>query len=334
MAMYRSSPRRTCFGVTAVITQRLATATILVAMLLAASAVPGPAVAQTRSCWPDPPTMDTGIAQWPRPPRMVIDPDGTYSATLVTNRGAIVIALDAAKAPVTVNNFVCLARAGYYNVTLFHRVIQGFMIQGGDPSGTGRGGPGYQFQDELPTGDLPYTRGTMAMANAGADTNGSQFFIVQVDQPEEFPSSYSVFGQVTDGMDVVDAIAGMPVAPNALDELSSPLERIGVNMVTITEDERRPPPGNPNRDDRSPGQAWHPAIQIRSRRAGSLHVVRPSPRFTPPMQSGHITNAAQAMPAHGGATGSCHRAGHRPEGPNAGPPLRDAPAGRARDQRL
>jgi cyclophilin family peptidyl-prolyl cis-trans isomerase len=192
-------------------------------------------LAQETPCWPTDPTMTAGYAQWAAPPQTVIDPAQTYSAQIETNMGTITIALDAAVAPNTVNNFVCLAQAGYYDMTIFHRVIEGFMIQGGDPTGTGRGGPGYQFNDELPTTASPYTRGTVAMANGGANTNGSQFFIVQQDQPAEFPSSYSIFGHVTAGLDVVDAIAVLPVGAGPSGEPSSPMKRVGIESITILE---------------------------------------------------------------------------------------------------
>jgi len=123
---------------------------------------------------------------------------------LTTSQGDIVFTLYDDTAPKTVSNFVQLAGGGYYDGLIFHRVIGGFMIQGGDPTGTGSGGPGYKFEDEL-TDSRTYTRGTVAMANAGPNTNGSQFFIMHADVP--LPHSYSIFGQVTEGMDEVDAIA-------------------------------------------------------------------------------------------------------------------------------
>jgi Cyclophilin type peptidyl-prolyl cis-trans isomerase/CLD len=155
---------------------RLRLATMMgLALVMAAvlAGIPATATAQAVSCWPSEPSMANGYAQWSAAPQLVIDPSGSYTATIETNRGTIVVDLLAEQAPNTVNNFVCLALAGYYDVTVFHRIIQGFMIQGGDPTGTGSGGPGYQFADELPTGELPYKRGTMAMANAGPNTNGS-----------------------------------------------------------------------------------------------------------------------------------------------------------------
>ncbi|MBA2247883.1 MAG: peptidylprolyl isomerase [Chloroflexia bacterium] len=166
---------------------------------------------------------------------MVIDPAKVYTATVETNRGDLVIQLDAAAAPVTVNNFVCLSRAGYYDVTIFHRIIQGFMVQGGDPTGTGTGDPGYQFNDELPQGETPYVRGTIAMANSGPNTNGSQFFIVHQDQPVEFPKNYSIFGQVTGGIEVLDVLTTIPVADIGRGEVSSPQVTVGIKTITISE---------------------------------------------------------------------------------------------------
>lgn len=196
----------------------------------------GGVTAQDQQCWTTEPSMEFGYAQWPEAPRMVIDPDSSYVATIDTNRGEIVVELAASEAPNAVNNFVCLARARYYEVTVFHRIIAGFMIQGGDPTGTGTGGPGYQFEDELPAGETPYVRGTVAMANAGANTNGSQFFIVQTDQPAGFTPNYSIFGTVTEGLDVLDAINGAPVGSNPQSgEPSSPLVTLGIQSITIEE---------------------------------------------------------------------------------------------------
>src|SRR4249920_2857882 len=140
---------------------------------------------------------------------MVIDPAKHYTATIETSAGTMAAELYASEAPRTVNNFVFLARDGFYEGVIFHRVIKGFMIQGGDPTGTGTGGPGYQFADELnansPSYKAGYVRGTVAMANAGPNTNGSQFFIMHADQA--LPHAYTIFGKVISGMDIVDAIA-------------------------------------------------------------------------------------------------------------------------------
>jgi peptidyl-prolyl cis-trans isomerase B (cyclophilin B) len=143
--------------------------------------------------------------QWPKPPAMEIDPHKSYTATITTDRGDIVVELAAQYAPVTVNNFVFLARQGYYDNVPFHRVINNFVIQGGDPTGTGRGGPGYTFKDEFEGNPLKHERGILSMANAGPGTNGSQFFITHSPQPH-LDGRHTVFGKVTEGLDVVDSI--------------------------------------------------------------------------------------------------------------------------------
>jgi cyclophilin family peptidyl-prolyl cis-trans isomerase len=141
------------------------------------------------------------------PPPMTIDATKQYGAVVETDCGPFTISLDAKRAPVTVNNFVALARAGYFDGVNFHRVIPGFVVQGGDPTGTGRGDPGYRFADELPPpADPQYPIGSLAMANAGPDTNGSQFFIVTGPAGENLPPHYSLFGHVIEGMEVVAAI--------------------------------------------------------------------------------------------------------------------------------
>ena len=140
---------------------------------------------------------------------MGIDTAKRYTATLDTTLGEIVIALDALKAPKTVNNFVFLALNHYYDGVIFHRIIPGFMCQGGDPTGTGRGGPGYKFEDELPQ-PREYAIGSLAMANAGPNTNGSQFFIVSGPSGVGLPPQYSLFGQVVKGLDVVDTMQNVP----------------------------------------------------------------------------------------------------------------------------
>ena len=170
--------------------------------------------------------------QWDAPPAMSIDTEKQYCATLRTTHGDITVALHASEAPVTVNNFVFLARQGFYNGVRFHRIIQGFMVQSGDPTGTGRGGPGYRFADEPVTRD--YLRGTLAMANAGPNTNGSQFFIVH--QDAGLPPAYTIFGMVTDGLDALDAIAGVPVGIGPSGERSSPEEEVVIQSVEITEE--------------------------------------------------------------------------------------------------
>ncbi|HSK06540.1 MAG TPA: peptidylprolyl isomerase [Acidimicrobiia bacterium] len=165
--------------------------------------------------------------QYPSAPDLTIDLDKSYTATLDTTHGEIVIELDPERSPLTVNNFVFLARDGYYDGVIFHRVIENFMIQGGDPTGTGTGGPGYKFRDEIEgTGD--YSRGTVAMANAGPNTNGSQFFICHADTG--LPHSYTIFGRVTSGMEVVDSIA-----TTATDRSDRPEDEVVINRVTISE---------------------------------------------------------------------------------------------------
>lgn len=143
--------------------------------------------------------------QWSTPPAMQIDPQKTYHATIETSRGAIKIELYPKHAPKTVNNFVFLTREGFYDGVSFHRVISDFMIQGGDPTGTGRGGPGYRFEDEVKGNPLTHDTGVISMANAGPNTNGSQFFITHSPQPH-LNGMHTVFGKVISGQDVVNAI--------------------------------------------------------------------------------------------------------------------------------
>ena len=138
-------------------------------------------------------------------PEMSIDPSKRYTASMETTLGTIVIALDPIAAPKTVNNFVFLSEQGYYDDVIFHRIINGFMCQGGDPEGSGRGGPGYKFADELPKPGK-YQIGSLAMANAGPNTNGSQFFIVSGPNGCSLPPAYSLFGQVVKGLEVVEAM--------------------------------------------------------------------------------------------------------------------------------
>lgn len=161
---------------------------------------------------------------------MEIDQGRRYAASLQTSMGSITAELFAAEAPVTTNNFVFLARQGFYDGLTFHRVIPGFVIQGGDPRGSGMGGPGYEFADELDN-DLTYEPGTLAMANAGPDTNGSQFFIVVGSRGAALPKNYSIFGRVTQGMDVVEAIATVPTG--AMDR---PVTPVTMDEVTIREE--------------------------------------------------------------------------------------------------
>ena len=165
------------------------------------------------------------------PPEMGIDPAKRYSATMTTSLGEIVIALDALKAPKTVNNFVFLALNHYYDGVIFHRIINGFMCQGGDPTGTGRGGPGYRFDDELPK-PREYQVGSLAMANAGPNTNGSQFFLVSGASGVGLPPQYSLFGQVVKGLDIVDTMQNVPTGGG-----DKPKTDVVIQSVVITESE-------------------------------------------------------------------------------------------------
>lgn len=159
---------------------------------------------------------------------MGIDPEKRYSATMQTSLGEIVIALDTQRAPKTVNNFIFLAAQHFYDGVIFHRIINGFMCQGGDPEGTGRGGPGYRFDDELP-GMGQYQIGSVAMANAGPNTNGSQFFLISGQAGVRLPASYSLFGQIVKGLDVLDEMQRVPTAPG-----DRPLTDVVIESVTIT----------------------------------------------------------------------------------------------------
>lgn len=165
-------------------------------------------------------------------PTMEINMEKKYTAVLHTDLGDISVLLYAKETPITANNFVSLTKKGLYNGTIFHRVIRGFMIQGGDPLGTGMGGPGYKFNDEPFQGE--YTRGTVAMANAGPNTNGSQFFIMHADVP--LPKNYVIFGNVVSGLDVVDKIASAEVVSNAGGEPSKPKTPVVVKSVDIIEE--------------------------------------------------------------------------------------------------
>ena len=165
------------------------------------------------------------------PPSMTINVESSYTAEIETSSGSITIDLFTDVAPNTVNNFVTLSNDGYYNDVIFHRVIKGFMIQGGDPSGTGHGDmgkyPGYDFEDELEN-PMNYERGIVAMANRGPNTNGSQFFIMHADYP--LPYQYTIFGKVTEGLETVDAIANVQTGEN-----DKPVDEIVILSVKITE---------------------------------------------------------------------------------------------------
>jgi cyclophilin family peptidyl-prolyl cis-trans isomerase len=164
--------------------------------------------------------------QFDSAPDLTIDLDGVYAATLHTTVGDISLEFLPAEAPLAVNNFLFLAGQGYYDDVIFHRVISGFMLQCGDPTGTGTGGPGYKFRDEL-EGSGTYERGTLAMANAGPNTNGSQFFIMHRDYG--LPHNYTIFGKVTDGLDIVDAIAALDTDPS-----DRPTDAPSIKSITLT----------------------------------------------------------------------------------------------------
>ena len=172
--------------------------------------------------------------QYSSPPAMTIDPKKSYDALIQTNQGDFIVHLLPEVAPTTVNSFVFLAREGFYEGVKFHRVVKGFVIQAGDPTGTGAGGPGYKFQDELPK-DLEYDRGVLAMANAGPNTNGSQFFVTLASLKGSLPKNYTIFGKVTDGMETVDKIGAAPVTRGGGGEVSSPTSEQIINKITITE---------------------------------------------------------------------------------------------------
>lgn len=161
-------------------------------------------------------------------PEMGIDPSKRYTATMETSMGSLVIALDPIAAPITVNNFVFLAAQHYYDGVIFHRIINGFVCQGGDPDGNGRGGPGYRFVDELPKPGK-YQIGSLAMANAGPNTNGSQFFIISGPSGVQLPPAYSLFGQVVKGLDIVEMMQNVPTGPG-----DRPKDDVVIRSVTIT----------------------------------------------------------------------------------------------------
>ncbi|MBI2906740.1 MAG: peptidylprolyl isomerase [Chloroflexi bacterium] len=173
------------------------------------------------------------VGKYSSPPPMTIDANRTYTATIHTTLGDMTADLFAKEAPKTVNNFVFLSREGFYKNVKFHRIIKGFMVQTGDPTGTGMGGPGYQFEDEPVTKN--YLRGTLAMANAGKNTNGSQFFIVHANYP--LPKNYTIFGQVIGeaSFEVLDKIALTPVRPGPGGENSVPTQDVLITGVDIAE---------------------------------------------------------------------------------------------------
>lgn len=179
----------------------------------------------------DPPAPDGSSPKTQRfdsPPPMIIDPEKTYTAEMETSKGTMTIALDPIRAPKTVNSFVFLARYHYYDGIVFHRIIPGFMCQGGDPTGSGSGGPGYKFDDELPPPGR-YEIGSVAMANAGPNTNGSQFFLISGQSGVQLPPLYSLFGKIVKGLDVLAAIEATGTGSG------KPTEKVTIERVTITE---------------------------------------------------------------------------------------------------
>jgi cyclophilin family peptidyl-prolyl cis-trans isomerase len=215
---------------------------LVVALLMAGCAAAAPTATPAKpaptavAAKAAPPKSETGGSKpvaksWSSPPEMKIDPNKSYAASIKTSLGDVGIELLPKDAPMAVNNFVFLAREGYYNGVKFHRVIKGFMIQTGDPTGTGRGGPGYRFADELQNAPRNgYKKGTVAMANAGPNTNGSQFFIMDADYPLQ--ANYVAFGRVTAGQDVVAKIASVQTTGP---EGSSPVNDVVMESVSITE---------------------------------------------------------------------------------------------------
>ena len=180
---------------------------------------------------PTPPEADGSSPQqrkFDEEPPMLIDPGKRYVATMVTSHGTMVFALDALAAPRTVNSFVFLSRYHYYDGIVFHRIIPGFVLQGGDPTGSGSGGPGYRFADELPA-EGRYQIGSLAMANAGPNTNGSQFFVISGPDGVRLPPLYADFGDIVSGLDVVEKIN------NVGSRSGTPTEQVVIESVTIEE---------------------------------------------------------------------------------------------------
>jgi cyclophilin family peptidyl-prolyl cis-trans isomerase len=179
---------------------------------------------------PQPDGTSPRQTRFPAAPDMCIDPSRSYQAEVLTTKGTFTIALDPGRAPKTVNNFVFLSRYHFYDGVVFHRVIPGFVVQGGDPEGTGRGGPGYRFEDELPKAGR-YRVGSVAMANAGPHTNGSQFFVVVGPQGQSLPPQYSLFGEVDGaGLEVLKQIEAIGTPGQG-----TPKEKVEIETVTIRE---------------------------------------------------------------------------------------------------
>jgi cyclophilin family peptidyl-prolyl cis-trans isomerase len=201
------------------------------------TSIPKPAASPSASASASPVTqgapVSTNPKQFAAAPAMQIDPKKKYSATIDTSLGSMKAELYVEDAPKTVNNFVFLARQGYYDSSPFHRIMKDFMIQTGDPvNRNGTGGPGYRFEDEAVK--RPYERGTLAMANAGPNTNGSQFFIVH-GASVGLPPNYTIFGKLTDGLDTLDKIANVAVGPSSSGERSKPQSEVTITTVKIDE---------------------------------------------------------------------------------------------------
>jgi cyclophilin family peptidyl-prolyl cis-trans isomerase len=174
------------------------------------------------------------VTTFSKPPPTCINPSRTYTAEVRTTKGNFTITLDAQAAPKTVNNFVVLARYKYFEGIAFHRIIPGFVVQGGDPQASGLGGPGYRLEDELPAANS-YRVGSVAMANSGPNTNGSQFFIITGPAGQSLQPNFSLFGSVTEGMDVVRAIEAVGTPPTATDPGGQPTEVVTIISITIRE---------------------------------------------------------------------------------------------------
>jgi cyclophilin family peptidyl-prolyl cis-trans isomerase len=181
-------------------------------------------------------TQVSNSKKWDKAPNLQINPQKKYTADIDTTDGIMKVELNASEVPNTVNNFVFLSKEKFYDNVVFHRIIKGFMIQSGDPTGSGMGGPGYQFNDEKITRD--YKKGVMAMANSGPNTNGSQFFIMHADNTS-MPKQYVIFGQINptdaESMKILDAIALTPVEANSQGESSAPTEPVFIKTINITE---------------------------------------------------------------------------------------------------
>jgi cyclophilin family peptidyl-prolyl cis-trans isomerase len=185
------------------------------------------------------------------PPTFSIDVNKYYSANVATSMGAFTIQLFAKEAPCTVNSFVYLAQRGFFDGLTFHRIVRDFVIQGGDPQGTGAGGPGYQFNDELKN-DLKYEIGSVAMANSGANTNGSQWFVVTGQQGVALPKSYTIFGKVTEGLPVPLGISQVETKGGSGPEAEQPVHPVTINKITISESATPPPSPSPTSSAAAP----------------------------------------------------------------------------------